>query len=349
MRNPGEIRQRCVCAFTCLDALMPAPAISVVIPVFNKRDFVAASLESVAKAAARAGGVEIVIIDHCSTDGSYELACEYRDRAVVERLSGGTISAVRNYGARLATGSLLVFIDSDCVVANDYFETLRTLVATTDAEALGCEYDIPARPHWSERVWYDLHVVHEDGYRHFINAGNFAVQRAAFDAVAGFDERLVTGEDTDICARLRQAGFRIFESQRLRVVHLGNPKSSGAFFRKQVWHGLGGFSSVMLKRPNKATTMVVAHFAALVVAAAILIGALGLPWRWRLVIALGLMLAVPAITVAYRYVETRRIVNLPGALWLYTLFYLARVKALVTVLLLARGRRSGPAQPARQA
>jgi GT2 family glycosyltransferase len=349
MRNPGEIRQRCVCAFTWLDALMPAPAISVVIPVFNKRDFVAASLASVAKAAARAGDVQIVIIDHCSTDGSYELACEYRDRAVVERVSGGTISAVRNYGARLATGSLLVFIDSDCVVGDDYFETLRSLTATTDARALGCEYDIPAQPHWSERVWYDLHVVREDGYRHYINAGNFAVQRAAFDAVSGFDERLVTGEDTDICARLREAGYRIFESQRLRVVHLGNPKSSGAFFRKQVWHGLGGFSRVMLRRPNKATTMVLAHCVALAAAIGIALGAVALPWQWRVSVALGLVLAVPAITVAYRYAETRRFVNLPGALWLYTLFYLARVKALITVLLRPRGRSVAPAQPARQA
>jgi GT2 family glycosyltransferase len=349
MRIPGEIRQRCVGAFSGVDALMPVPAISVVIPVFNKRDFVAASLESVAKAATRAGGVEIVIIDHCSTDGSYELACQYRDRAIVERISGGTISAVRNYGARMATGSLLVFIDSDCVVGDDYFETLRALASTTDAAALGCEYDIPAHPHWSERVWYDLHVVHEDGYRHFINAGNFAVQRAAFDAVSGFDERLVTGEDTDICARLRQAGYRIYESQRLRVVHLGNPKSSGAFFRKQVWHGLGGFSSVMLRRPNKATTMVVAHAVALVAAATTLVGALGLPWWWRLIVALGLVLAVPTVTVAYRYAETRRFVNLPGAVWLYTLFYLARVKALITVLLRPHGHRAAPAQPARQA
>jgi len=328
---------------------MPGPAISVVIPVFNKREFVAASLESVARAAARAGDVEIVIIDHCSTDGSYELACQYRDRAVVERISGGTISAVRNYGARLARGGLLVFIDSDCVVGDDYFQTLRSLVATTDAEALGCEYDIPPRPHWSERVWYDLHVVREDGYRHFINAGNFAVQRAAFDAISGFDERLVTGEDTDLCARLREAGYRIFESQRLHVVHLGNPKSSGAFFRKQVWHGLGGFSRVMLRRPNKATTMVMAHLVALSAAVAIAIGAAGLPWQGRAVLSLGLVLAVPTITVAYRYVETRRVVNPPAALWLYMLFYLARVKALITVLFRRRGAEQRSPQPARQA
>ena len=327
---------------------MHAPAISVVIPVFNKRDFVAASLESVASAAALAGDVEIIIVDHCSTDGSYDVARTYQDRAVIEQVTGGTISAVRNFGARLAHGQWLAFIDSDCVLPQDYFTTLRTLTASTDAEALGCEYDVPDRPHWSERVWYDLHVVRRDGYRHFINAGNFAVRRDAYDAVRGFDERLVTGEDTDICARLRAAGYRIFETHRLRVVHLGNPKSAGAFFRKQVWHGLGGFSRVMLRRPNKATTMVVTHAAAIVAAALVLLGVGSLPWLARVAIALGLIVAVPAATVAYRYLETRRLVHPLGALWLYTLYYFARVKALITVLGRPRADAVAPIQRAGQ-
>jgi hypothetical protein len=173
------------------------------------------------------------------------------------------------------------------------------------------------------------------------------VRREAFDAVAGFDERLVTGEDTDICARLRVGGHRIYESQRLRVVHLGNPKSSRAFFRKQVWHGLGGFSRVMLRRPNKATTMVFAHAGALVLAALVLLGVGGLSWPGRLAAALWLTLAVPAVTVVYRYVETRRLVSPLGALWLYTLFYFARVRALVTVLLRGLAHRAAPAQGAR--
>jgi GT2 family glycosyltransferase len=319
---------------------MSDSAISVVIPVFNKRDFVAASLESVVTAAERAGNVHVIVVDHQSTDGSYEVALGYGGRITLLRLLGGTISAVRNFGARHAGSGVLSFIDSDCVVPADYFQTLRRVLAETDAAAVGCEYDVPEVSHWSERVWYDLHVVRDDGYRHFINAGNFAVRRAAFDAIGGFDERLMTGEDTDICARLRAAGHRIFETHRLRVVHLGNPKSSREFFRKQVWHGLGGFSLVMLRRPNKATTMIVAHLAALLSAVAVVLGAGRLPVIARIAVAAALVLAVPLVTVAYRYVETRRVVNPLGAVWLYMLFYSARVRALITVLL--RGRRPRP-------
>lgn len=308
---------------------MSDSAISVVIPVFNKRDFVAISLESVVTAAERAGNVEIIIVDHQSTDGSYEVALAYAQRATVLRMAGGTISAVRNFGARHATAPVIAFIDSDVVVPPDYFRILRQVLDAVPTDAAGCEYDIPDRPHWSERVWYELHVVREDGYRHFINAGNFAVRRTAFDAVDGFDERLVTGEDTDICARLRAGGFRIFETHQLRAVHLGNPKSARGFFRKQVWHGLGGFSWVMFRRPNKATAMIVAHAVALLAAAGVAAGLGRLPLVSRVVLVATLALIVPVVTVAYRYAETRRLVNPLGAVWLYTLFYLARVLALI--------------------
>jgi glycosyltransferase involved in cell wall biosynthesis len=317
---------------------MSDSAISVVIPVFNKREFVAISLQSVVTAADLAGDVDLVIVDHHSTDGSYEVALTHAPRATVLRVTGGTISAVRNFGARHATAPVISFIDSDVVVPPEYFRILKQVLSEIPADAVGCEYDVPDHPHWSERVWHDLHVVREDGYRHFINAGNFAVRRPAFDAVDGFDERLVTGEDTDICARLAAKGYRVFETHRLRAVHLGNPKSLVGFFRKQVWHGLGGFSWVMFRRPNKATAMIVAHAIAVFAAVAILAGVGRLPLLPRVASAVALAMFAPLATVAYRYAETRRFVNPVGAVWLYTLFYSARVEALIVSLVRRRPR-----------
>ena len=58
----------------------PLPdTISVVIPVHNKVRHVGACLESVVDAARRHGNVDVVVVDHQSTDVS---------RAVVERLRG---------------------------------------------------------------------------------------------------------------------------------------------------------------------------------------------------------------------------------------------------------------------
>jgi cellulose synthase/poly-beta-1,6-N-acetylglucosamine synthase-like glycosyltransferase len=208
---------------------------------------------------------------------------------------------------------------------------------------VGCEYDIPERPHWSERVWYDLHVVREDGWRHYLNGGDLAIRRDAFEAIGGFAEHLAVGEDTEICARLRAAGHRIWESQRLRVVHLGNPKSVGAFFRKQAWHGISVLDDPSLRGMNKATLMIYTFTGLCAAALVLLVAPSPLGAGARALLATGAVLAVPVAAVAYRAVETRRIVNPVLATLLYVVYFAARAKSLLAALLRPRRRAPAPA------
>jgi GT2 family glycosyltransferase len=308
------------------------PRIAVVIPVFNKRRYLSACIDAVLAAARRYGPVELVLVDHHSTDGSYEFLERYRTEARVVRFDGGTISAVRNHGASLTTGDLLSFLDCDCVVPPDYFDALADVFSRTGAGAAGCEVNIPTPAHWSEAVWHRLHVIGTDGYRHYLNSANFAVHRQVFDQIGGFDESLVTGEDTDICTRVRLAGHTIFESHRLSVVHLDNPKSLPAFYRKEVWRGLGAFSGTLRTHVNRATLMVFANMLLTVLALALLLAPGGLSVPTRALLAGGLVLAVPTATVLYRFGETRRVTNPPAALLLYTVYYAARSHALLRTL-----------------
>jgi glycosyltransferase involved in cell wall biosynthesis len=312
--------------------VLVVPGISVVIPVHNKVQHVGACLDSVIEAAQRHGNVDVVIVDHQSSDGSRAIVERHRGVARIVELEGGNIAAVRNYGASLTRGRLISFLDCDCVVAPDYFTALADVFRASGAGAAGCEVDVPTDAHWSEPVWHRLHVIRDDGPRHYINSANFAVRRDVFDAVHGFDEALVTGEDTDICTRIRSAGFTIFESHRLRAVHLDNPKSLGAFYRKEVWRGLGAFSGTLRTHANKATMMVFAHLAFVAIGLAALLVAIALrSWLWFL-IAAALMLAAPVITIAYRFAETRRLTNPAAALLLYVVYYFARGNALLRTL-----------------
>ena len=310
---------------------MRAPSISAIVPIYNKLAFLRASLDSIVAAADRHGGVELVFVDHHSTDGSWELLAEYASVASVLRLKGGTISTVRNHGVRQSHGPILAFIDCDCIVPVSHFMEIEAVFTTTTAVGIGREYDIPASPHWTERTWYGLHAVQEDNECRFINAGNFAVRREAFQAVNGFDETLTVAEDTDICARLRMNGGRLLETRRLNVVHLGNPKSVRDFFHKQVWHGMSILGGGRAMRRNKATLMVIAFAAAMFIAVASLL----LPWSslgTRAGAAIVMLVAIPVVTVAYRARETRRFPDPVRAIALYFVFYVARVTALFKAL-----------------
>jgi GT2 family glycosyltransferase len=314
----------------------PPPLVSVIVPVYNKRDVLRASLDSIVAAARRYGAAELIFIDHHSTDGSYELLVEYRDVALVRRLAGGNVSALRNHAAREAHGEVLVFFDCDCVVPVDFFEAMFAALDTSGATAVGCEVGLPTRAHWIEQAWYDLHALCRDGERKWLNAADFAVRRAAFMEVGGFDEQLVSGEDTDIGARLRSAGYRLYESQRLRVVHLGNPKSLRDFYRREAWHGAGVLSSASLLS-SKATWLVFAHAAAVILALTILLSPLALSTKAFL--ASGLCLCIPVATVALRVVTTRRLGNPLTALLLYVVYYFARASVLPSAFVKGIGQR----------
>ncbi len=311
---------------------MTPPRVSIVVPLFNKAAFLAAALDSIVAASRAYGNAELIVIDHGSTDGSRELlGSRYAGDARIADVRGGTIAAVRNRGARTATGTVLSFIDADCVVPPDYFARLAEVLAATGATATGAEVVPPPSPTWVEDVWYRLHQRPTDGEQEWIGSANLAVVRDAFEAVGGFDERLVTGEDTALCQRLRDRGYRIYESKRLTAVHLDNAKTVGDFYRKEMWRGLGMFGTVRRGAIDKPTAMTAAHLGLCLTAILFLLAG---PWSLpaRLAGALVLLAAAPTATLAYRWRRGGSLGHPLQALLLYEVYYAARSAALARLL-----------------
>ena len=96
------------------------PAVSVVVIVYNDEARLPTAVRSVLEQTLR--GVEVVIVDDHSTDGSYEvaarLAAEHPDRVRAYRLpeNSGGCGAPRNAGIRETRGEYVVFLDSDDVL-----------------------------------------------------------------------------------------------------------------------------------------------------------------------------------------------------------------------------------------
>ncbi|HYR51621.1 MAG TPA: glycosyltransferase [Candidatus Dormibacteraeota bacterium] len=89
------------------------PRVSVIIPTFNRRDYLAEAIASVL--AQTFTDYEIVVVDDGSTDGTRELIEERYPRSTIVyqyQLNRGS-SAARNAGMRAARGELLAFLDSD--------------------------------------------------------------------------------------------------------------------------------------------------------------------------------------------------------------------------------------------
>jgi glycosyltransferase involved in cell wall biosynthesis len=108
------------------------PLVSVVITLFNREQLIAESIESVLNQTWQ--NLEILIVDDCSTDGSYAVAERYlrdpRVRLIRNETNLGDYPN-RNHAASLATGEFFKFHDSDDIM---YPECIRSMVSPLIAE-----------------------------------------------------------------------------------------------------------------------------------------------------------------------------------------------------------------------
>jgi glycosyltransferase involved in cell wall biosynthesis len=312
--------------------------VSVVIPILNSVKFLPACLGSVVSAMGHYVWTELILMDNGSSDGSYEMILSsYAHIAKIEQMKGVTISTLRNRGAQLGSGEYLCFIDSDCVVPEDYFTRVVETFEAVDADASGCMYDLPPLPHWIEKTWQDLHESPEDGYVHFLNSGNFVVKKSVFQKSGGFEETLVTGEDAEYCQRLIAAGFRIYQARAIRAMHLGNPKSLRAFFSKHTWHGLGMFGTFRHSWLDKPVFMTFLFLGSCAVGiAGLFLG--GLNVTARIAVLVFSSLPAPVLTVIYRAIRTGALRRPIRSVLLYWFYYASRSYALLS-LVLGRGKR----------
>lgn len=132
------------------------PKLSVVIPVYNVKEYLAECLDSILGQDFE--DFEVILVDNKSTDGSYELCEEYArenpGKVWVYQCEKWGAAAVRNYGAERARGKYLWFIDSD-----DYIEqgAMRKLVETAEVDG-------------ADAVVMAVRRVYEDGHDDILTA-----------------------------------------------------------------------------------------------------------------------------------------------------------------------------------
>jgi GT2 family glycosyltransferase len=96
-------------------------SITVVVPVWNGRDWLARLLASLA--AQTTPAAEVLVVDNGSHDGAPELACQRGARIIPMGRNAGFAAAV-NRGIREARGEWIAVLNSDVELAPDYFEKL---------------------------------------------------------------------------------------------------------------------------------------------------------------------------------------------------------------------------------
>ena len=127
---------------------MTSPAISVIIPVYNREALVTEAIGSALRAA-EGLDVEIIVVDDASTDGTWRVLQSYDDPRVrplrLER--NGRAGAARNHGLDAARGPFVKFLDSDDVLMEGHLALeADALAGGADIAVSGwCEEDLDGR------------------------------------------------------------------------------------------------------------------------------------------------------------------------------------------------------------
>ena len=111
--------------------------LSIIIPVYNAKDFLVRCVESAVNKGFDSSLYEILLIDDGSTDGSAEicnkLATLHANLKVVHKKNEG-VSIARNTGIELASGKYIAFIDSDDYIETDDFKKILDLCTSKDLD-----------------------------------------------------------------------------------------------------------------------------------------------------------------------------------------------------------------------
>jgi succinoglycan biosynthesis protein ExoA len=212
------------------------PGVSVVMPVLNEEQHLAAAVGKVLDQD-YPGELEVILSVGPSTDRTAEIACELAaadERVrVVDNPAARTPHAL-NLGVAAAQHSIVVRVDGHGELTDGYIRRAVELLAQTGAANVGGVMDARGATPFEEAVaaayttrlglgGSAFHLADSPaGEAETVFLGVF--RKEAVLAVGGFDESLHRAQDWELNYRLRQSGRRIWFSPELRVTY--RPRST---------------------------------------------------------------------------------------------------------------------------
>lgn len=209
------------------------PSVSVIIPAFNEEKHIKATLTALLETDYPKNLLDIIVVDNNSTDSTADISKTLVSQVVI--LEEGHVGAVRNLGARLSNSEILVFLDADCIVDEGWISRGVNLLETDRSLVCGGSYKARQNANWVERLWLLENPEHPKIQADLLG-GCIFIRAELFRSVGGFNEKMTSGEDSDLSERLREVGKIVKIFPELSVIHLGNPSTLSDFFTRQIWH-----------------------------------------------------------------------------------------------------------------
>lgn len=230
---------------------MTGEPVGVVVIGRNEGERLVRCLRSLAHTADR-----LVYVDSGSTDGSVAAAVRAGARIVELDMSRPfTAARARNAGydalkAQDPGLGFVQFVDGDCEVDRDWIATAAAFLQKRPDVAVVCGR---RRERYPDASIYNR--LCDDEWATPVGqaqacGGDSLVRTRAFDAVDGFNPALIAGEEPELCARLRQSGWKIWRIDAEMTLHDAAMMRLGEWWRRNVRAGFGFAQGLWLHRQS---------------------------------------------------------------------------------------------------
>lgn len=188
--------------------------VSIIIPTYNEEGFLPLLLESIRSQ--KYQNYEIIIADANSTDKTRIIASDYGCQII----EGGLPAAGRNRGAEVANGDLLLFLDADVVLPNNFLTDFIKGFNNSTADAATCfitplsqkRIDIILHRISNHYIWYTKNIYpHASGFC-------ILIKKNIHRLIGGFNEKLKLAEDHEYIKRVaNRSNYSIVKEARIMV------------------------------------------------------------------------------------------------------------------------------------
>lgn len=221
--------------------------LSVIVVNWNTRELLRACLTSVKRHTAGLE-YELIVVDNGSSDGSPEMVrAEFPEAVRIENPDNRGFAAANNQGIRAAKGRAVLLLNSDTeLTENSLLKLYRFLFSREEIGAAGgrlvyaggaSQWSYGFEPSVGRMFWITISgllgisrgrkpgaVVPEGVDRpipvEYVVGADLMVRKSVLDQVGLLDESFFAYfEETDLCARIRQAGSEVWFTPETSIVH----------------------------------------------------------------------------------------------------------------------------------
>ena len=200
--------------------------VSVVVPTFNRVDFVLKAIKSVSNQTFPP--LEIILVDNNSEDNTLEMVAKhFKSVKIISQKKQG-VSASRNFGIREASGNWIAFLDSD---DQWHKRKLEEQVKSITNDTLSADLSHTDEIWYRNKVFLNQKEIHKKRggfiFEHClplccISPSSVLIKKKVFDDIGFFDESLEVCEDYDFWLRFCCKYPVNFVDQKLTIKNGGH-------------------------------------------------------------------------------------------------------------------------------